>query len=103
MQSAEVLEVDGHCREVARRLLASIEVLVLRPERHHECAAFLPVVTDPVDDAESRALHDVDGLLAVLVLARMAPGADLGDQTLGAPPPTAHLAGAEPSNFVVLN
>src|SRR6266545_4978102 len=60
-------------------------MLVLSAERDPEHGARLPVVPYAVDNAEPLALDDVDALFAVLMLAGVRAGRDIGDCHLAAP------------------
>src|SRR5437588_8911687 len=85
MQSAEMLEVHTHRRKIPGGCLARIEVLMFGAEWYDQRAAGGPIVTNAVDDAESRAFDNVNRLFAMLVLAGVAPSRNLGDQAFGPP------------------
>src|SRR5205085_705883 len=98
-----MLEVDRHGREIARGGGAGVEVLVFGAERYHQRAALLPIVTNVADDAEARALHDVDGLFTVLVLAGVTSRWNFGDETFGAPCAKPELRRDQQTDSVVLD
>src|SRR5207245_10186758 len=85
METDEVLEVHGHRREVAHLGVAGIEVLMLRSEADEEHALGLPVVADPVDDAEALALDDEDALFPMAVAAGVRVRRDLREEAARAP------------------
>src|SRR5579864_138318 len=103
VQAAKVLQVDTHCGEVAHGLRPGVEVLMLRSEWDLQGGVLFPVIAHAIDDAEARALDDVDGFLAMFVPAGVAAWRDLRDQALCAPGAEAKLRGDQQPYAIVLD
>jgi len=73
-----LFEVEDHPRQVQRRLVAGVEVLVHGAVGHLNRAVLVPVEALAVDHAEALAAQDVDRLLAVAVLAGVPADGDFG-------------------------